>query len=318
MWDQCERAARCLAGWSISAAVVAVGVLGVAPAALARDGVIEINQVRALAGSVTAGDAPGFPVSLTVPGAYVLTSDLTVSTTSASAIRIEAPGIEIDLNGFAILGPGTCTGTGSGISCPTIGSGTGVTGVSGSTQLHNGTIRGFNGNGTVLGAGSRLTNLHVLENSASGIQVVGQSEVSRCVVARNGLSGIAGQRGSQLHRNIVYGNGATGITGNVGTRIAENSAWQNGSRGFTITGSGDTGGLLEYNAASENAGGGALIGSGVLAFGNSIKDNTGTGLGVVQGAGYGFNNLRGNTNVTITVTNGDIDNNVCEGNLICP
>ena len=31
--------------------------------AAAVDGVIEINQVRALAGGVTAGDAPGFPYS---------------------------------------------------------------------------------------------------------------------------------------------------------------------------------------------------------------------------------------------------------------
>ena len=44
--------------------------------ALAVDGVIEINQARALAGGVTPGDTAGFPVSLNDSGSYRLTSDL--------------------------------------------------------------------------------------------------------------------------------------------------------------------------------------------------------------------------------------------------
>ena len=42
--------------------------------ALASDGVIEINQAKALAGGVTAFDGPGFPVTVTAPGSYILTS----------------------------------------------------------------------------------------------------------------------------------------------------------------------------------------------------------------------------------------------------
>jgi hypothetical protein len=34
----------------------------------AVDGVIEINQSRALAGGITAGDAAGYPVRLNTPG----------------------------------------------------------------------------------------------------------------------------------------------------------------------------------------------------------------------------------------------------------
>ena len=53
--------------------------LGLATPALAVDGVIEINQARAMAGGITAGDNPGFPVNLTESGSYRLTSDLTVA-----------------------------------------------------------------------------------------------------------------------------------------------------------------------------------------------------------------------------------------------
>ena len=41
--------------------------------AWAVDGVIEINQHRALAGGVTAGDTAGFPVTLSQRGSYRLT-----------------------------------------------------------------------------------------------------------------------------------------------------------------------------------------------------------------------------------------------------
>ena len=44
----------------------------------ASDGVIEINQARALQGGVTEGDTPGFPVTISQSGSYRLTGNLTV------------------------------------------------------------------------------------------------------------------------------------------------------------------------------------------------------------------------------------------------
>jgi hypothetical protein len=45
--------------------------------AFAVDGVVLIDQTRALAGNVTPGDAPGFPVTLSLPGSYRLSGNLT-------------------------------------------------------------------------------------------------------------------------------------------------------------------------------------------------------------------------------------------------
>src|SRR2546426_5014835 len=75
----------------------------------AVDGVVLINQSNALAGNVTPGDAPGFPVTISVSGSYRLSSNLTVPDANTNAIEIKTSGVTIDLNGFSILGPTVCS-----------------------------------------------------------------------------------------------------------------------------------------------------------------------------------------------------------------
>jgi hypothetical protein len=75
-------------------------------AAYAVDGVILIDQNKAIAGSVTPGDAPGFPVTISQPGSYRLSSNLTVTNQATRAIQINANNVSLDLNGFSIIGPG--------------------------------------------------------------------------------------------------------------------------------------------------------------------------------------------------------------------
>src|ERR1022692_224651 len=89
----------------------------------AVDGVVLISQVQALAGNVTPGDAPGFPVTISVPGSYRLSGNLTVPDQNTTAIQIAADNVTIDLNGFSILGPTVCTGTPAVTSCGPKGSG---------------------------------------------------------------------------------------------------------------------------------------------------------------------------------------------------
>ncbi len=77
----------------------------------AVDGVVEINQARALAGGVTTGDTPGFPVTISQPGSYRLTSGLNSTNTGVPIVRIEVSGsVKLDLNGFSITGPNECSG----------------------------------------------------------------------------------------------------------------------------------------------------------------------------------------------------------------
>src|SRR5438477_12305218 len=76
----------------------------------AVDGVVLINQNAALAGNVTPGDTPGFPVTISVSGSYKLSGNLTVPDANTSAIQISADYVTIDLNGFSIIGPTVCSG----------------------------------------------------------------------------------------------------------------------------------------------------------------------------------------------------------------
>ena len=73
------------------------------PALPAQAQVIAITQAKANAGNVTPGDTPGFPVTLSRPGSYVLTTNLTVPA-NKDGINITSYDVTLDLNGFRIHG----------------------------------------------------------------------------------------------------------------------------------------------------------------------------------------------------------------------
>lgn len=89
---------------SISASTLAALAFASLPA-LAVDGVILIDQNKALAGNVTPGDAAGFPVTLSRPGSYRLSGNLTAPA-GVHGFVIASPGVTLDLNGFTLASNG--------------------------------------------------------------------------------------------------------------------------------------------------------------------------------------------------------------------
>jgi hypothetical protein len=61
-----------------------------------------INRASALAGNVTPGDAPGFPVTISRPGSYRLTGNLIVTNPDFDAVKVVADNLTLDLNGFMV------------------------------------------------------------------------------------------------------------------------------------------------------------------------------------------------------------------------
>ena len=214
------------------------------------DGVILIDQNKALAGNVTPGDTPGFPVTISLPGSYRLAGNLTVPDANTDAIAITANNVTLDLNGFAILGPAVC-GRGPGMSgfvvCSPTGAGNGVTG----NQVNNITVM----NGTIRGMG------------ASGISLIGNvsspssppSTVQRMAVHGNGGNGIGVDTGL-IANNVTGTNASYGIATNQG-HVIGNYSTNNSFAGLFIGGGGYANNVFMLNGF--NASGSNVLGPGV-------------------------------------------------------
>ncbi|CAM3694443.1 right-handed parallel beta-helix repeat-containing protein [Roseateles saccharophilus] len=232
-----------------------------APLALAVDGAILINQARALAGGVSAGDAPGFPVSINTPGYYVLTSNLTVPNSSTTAIQINANNVTIDLNGFAILGPNVCATDGFTVAQPCtqpsgspyagvgVDAGTAVAFNVNNTRIINGTIDGMGGIGVFANVNARIEKLNITNCGSYGIYTFG----------------------GVILDTLVRGNGNTGIL-TTGAVIRDSRSVFNRGTGIQ-TGAASS---LSGNIVSTNLGYGLLL-SGNSRFADNVIDNNNGG-----------------------------------------
>lgn len=218
-------------------AVVASGLQLVAAPAGAVDGVILIDQTRALAGGVSPGDTAGFPVTLSQSGSYRLTSNLTVPDANTTAIEITADFVTLDLNGFTISGPVTCALSSTvGVTCsPSGGTGSGVKGgnvatngvVTGPTGLsvRNGNVRGMGREGVFIYSGV-VEGVQVYHNGRNGIIAFNTAIVQRSIAVLNGNNGIVSNNGV-VTANTVLQNGRSGIAGNgiIATFNTSTSNW---------------------------------------------------------------------------------------------
>lgn len=184
---------------------------------------IAIDHSAALAGGVTPGDSAGYPVTITQPGHYVLTSNLTVPL-GMGGIVVDAPNVTLDLNGFALgSSSGTCTQDlqTQAVSCNhmpivdgTTQSRSGVWIRKAGVVVRNGAVHGFRGHGlTVSGGPASFEHLRVHGNQYHGIVAnTGpvHSRVSQSMLLLNGASGIFGQ-GVLVERSTSSNNGGHGV-----------------------------------------------------------------------------------------------------------
>jgi hypothetical protein len=264
----------------VNQGIVWAGVLAAITSSLyAVDGVVLIDQNHALAGNVTTGDAPGFPVTISQSGSYRLASNLTVPDANTTAIQITANNVTLDLNGFSILGPVVCTS--SPAVCPAAGKGMGIEadappgnpGPRG-VKVYNGTVRGMGGTGIVMvGAGSSIERMVVDSNAGSGIVVAGA--VVDSAITLNGSFGVLAV--------IVRGCDVT----------------DNHSEGIVVDASG---GVADGNIASFNGRNGILAPNASVT-GNTIVRNTLFGVSATCPSVIANNTIVSNTQGSIQQTN---------------
>jgi hypothetical protein len=196
---------------------------------LARAQVL-IDQAIALAGNVTQGDQPGFPVTISESGSYRLSGNLEVNGQFTSAIEVAASDVTIDLNGFTIRGVGSSPGYGIAEDGSTSRRGIAV---------RNGTITGFS-------IGIRLLHFEqiavehtiVHDNANIGIWVGPNSRVIGNTVSRNANAGIVAALDSLVSGNTAARNGINaggivpGILVGPMSTVSGNTASDNGQGMF--------------------------------------------------------------------------------------
>ncbi len=220
----------------IAAALFAALTFLPAAPALAQ-GEILITQAKANAGNVTPGDAAGFPVTLSLPGSYIVSSNLQPPADKAG-IRIDSNFVDIDMNGFRLRGAAVAT--------------TGIYGVDfNSVTIRNGTITGFDAHG-IYSTGDNwiVENMRVVENGAYGIYVAGFY--------------------SSVRGSTVTQNGNTGIVDGTRSLVTDSSSSGNGGAGIAIVAGTVLGNVIIANASfGINAGPGTGYGNNTLAFNNN-------------------------------------------------
>lgn len=239
----------------IAAALIASGSAAFAQAV--------INQNMAVAGNVTPGDTAGFPVTLSQPGSYKLTSNLFVPEGSMG-VHITAANITLDLNGFSIIGPSTCTRVYNtkAVTCSYTGSfaGVGVAHNAPGARVRGGTVKGFqagvssyasasveditatfNMQGVSIsgnaGMSFRLSGINASYNATNGIDTgttIGTIERSQS--NQNGGKGINAQSGVTLFNVEAIDNFGHGVDGGAGHAVYStgNGNGTNASQNFYL------------------------------------------------------------------------------------
>ena len=206
----------------------------------AAAGVREIDQLCAVSGGCFPGDSGGFPVTITQPGTYRLTSNLDVrgaaSPQNATAIDIThtADGLLLDLNGFALLGPNTCAAPPSG--CTANGTGNGVRSTADGTEVRDGSVVGFGAHGvSIVARGVRVDRVRAWYNGANGIETEFDSAVVADSAAfRNGNDGFHIDSGSTTGSTAVQ-NTQDGFYLAGTSSASELNAWANGENGVDFS-----------------------------------------------------------------------------------
>lgn len=151
------------------------------------DGIIDLNQDCATAGCF-AGDAPNFPILISQPGHYRLTSDLAPPAETVAIIANLPTGhFTLDLNGFTVKGDNSCPEFPLPVTeCLYFGGANGLTLLAAGGSLRNGTVRGFRGSGVrgTLKGGFVIEDVTFVENGSDGL-ALNLSEPGFGLVIRN-------------------------------------------------------------------------------------------------------------------------------------
>jgi hypothetical protein len=246
----------------------------------------EINQAGALAGSITPGDAAGFPVRISAAGSYILTGNLEIPAAVANAIEITASHVTINLNGFLIFKKN-----------PDVSPAIIAENTIKFVKVFNGHIRGMGG--ALLGG---------IGNRVEGVQLEG-ADPSQCTGISLGDLGVAvgnqvmnvdtaftvGKNG--LVKDNVVGKAGHGVRAGENSIIEGNSVESGAAQASIIAGDGS---IVSGNISGANDAG-IQAGALCLVKDNTVRNNGDFGIGTGGGSvisGNRVNKVRNGPGIT--------------------
>ncbi|MFC3194221.1 beta strand repeat-containing protein [Marinicella sediminis] len=239
------------------------------------DGLEASDIIAAAGGGDNRTPISSIPFTITEPGSYYLTGNLSNTTLNSDGIIIDTDNVTLDLGGFTISGydtndPPNQTGD-DGIY---------ILGSQNNIHIFNGHVEGWAGDGiNALNADhSIFERLTVSYNGGDGLVADFSAVISHVTAGFNGLDGIEGDDGTVIVFSTAMGNGDNGIQTSEGSHVAHSTGFDNESDGIDV-GAGST---VTNSVASDN-----LIFGIDLALGGTVQmstayDNERTGIDVAS------------------------------------
>lgn len=270
------------------------------------------------------------PLTVTQPGSYYLTGNITCTQTSGHAISIACDNVTLDLMGYTISGTdvpsvdginagsrhnveirnGTVRDFDCGVSENSTGSKYSLfcirslsnlkRGISlnGSDHLISGCIASENGeNGISCGADSTVSECRTAKNGLNGIEAAMNCAVHDCIVSESEMYGIAAGNNSIVRNCLVKDCRATGIKVGLACQVINNACQYNNGSGIHA----DDGSVVSANAASHNGNHGIFGADGCTITCNSVYNNSWNGIYGGNSCIVADNTVYGNLNHGITV-----------------
>lgn len=262
-----------------------------ASGARAEDGQIEINQAIARAGGVNGdlvADPPGFPVEITRPGSYRLTSDLSGAGTGNLISAGATDDVTIDLAGHTLRHEGVCSG---------IFIVFGVVASGANTVVRNGTLRNVHGPAIRLeGPSARVERVRVIEGCSSGVWVGEGALVTKVAARANGNAGIRCGAYCRVVDGIADDNGSSGIDVGPDSIVSGSVAVGNAYGIYTGAGS-----VIVESTASLNLLSGIVTGYASNLIGVAANQNRSYGLSLTPTSAAGWGVADGNAIGTVNL-----------------
>jgi hypothetical protein len=185
-----------------------------------------------------------------------------ISSQGQDCLIVNSSNLTIDLNGFSIIGNGAGKGIVSDAS------------ISGVT-VRNGTVKGFAIGVALSGSGNIIEDVHVENNTDTGMLLGAGNLVHHAVVQGNFKAGARLSTGSTIKDSIVRANG-------------------NSPESFGISAA--PGCTVKGNSVSTTIGTGIFASSGSTVLENTVLDtNPGVGMSIICPSNVQFNTATGNT-----------------------